>query len=108
MDQVRHAMFADDKFTKVLFLSFVLVALLLAAIGIYGVIFRSTTLQLAAIKFRKSRLSDKWIVTMAHQRQASQGHGLSVVGLSVTSRLFGKGRSERHPLSMIGHRLCFA
>ncbi len=37
MDQVRGEMLADDRFTMILFISFALVALLLASVGIYGV-----------------------------------------------------------------------
>jgi putative ABC transport system permease protein len=37
MDQVRDQVLANDRFTVILFASFAAVALLLAAIGIYGV-----------------------------------------------------------------------
>ena len=37
MDQVRDQVLANDRFTLILFVSFAVVALLLAAIGIYGV-----------------------------------------------------------------------
>jgi putative ABC transport system permease protein len=37
MDQVRDEMFANDRFTMVLFFCFAVIALLLASIGIYGV-----------------------------------------------------------------------
>jgi putative ABC transport system permease protein len=45
MDQVRNEMFADDRFTMILFLCFAVVALLLASIGIYGVMAFSVALR---------------------------------------------------------------
>jgi putative ABC transport system permease protein len=80
MDQVRNEMFADDRFTMILFLCFAVVALLLASIGIYGVMAFSVALRTRDMAVRMALGATRSHVVALVLRE---GLTLVVIGFSI-------------------------
>jgi putative ABC transport system permease protein len=84
MDQVRNEMFADDRFTMILFLCFAVVALLLASIGIYGVMAFSV-----ALRTRDMAVRIALGATRSHVVALVLGEGLTLAVLGSSIGLIG-------------------
>jgi putative ABC transport system permease protein len=117
MDQVRNEVLANDRFTVILFASFAAVALLLAAIGIYGVMAFSVAQRSHEIALR---------MALGSSRNRMIGHvvkeglllaciGLSIgllgayfVGRAMRAMLFGIGAIDVSAFGTVGVVLLFA
>jgi putative ABC transport system permease protein len=80
MDQVRDEALGEDRYTMVLFASFAAVALLLAAVGIYGLMAFAVAQRTQEIGLRLALGAGKLGVIWLILREASQ---LAVVGLGI-------------------------
>ena len=78
MDEVRHQSLAEDRYTMVLFASFAAVALLLAAVGIYGLMAFAVSQRTREIGLRLALGSGRYRVIWLMLREASL---LAVIGL---------------------------
>ena len=117
MDQVRDQVLANDRFTVILFASFAAVALLLAAIGIYGVMAFSVAQRSHEIALR---------MALGSSRNRMVGHvvkegfllaciGLGIgllgayfVGRAMKTMLFGVGAMDLSAFGTVGLVLLFA
>ena len=103
MDEVRSLVLADDRFTLVLFVSFAVVALLLAALGVYGVMSFSVAQRAHEIALRMALGANRGRVIAIIVREglvlASGGLALGLVGAyfvgrGMQSTLFGIGKID--------------
>ena len=97
LDQVRDDVLANDRFTVILFVSFAGVALLLAALGIYGVMSFSVAQRSHEIALRMALGSTRnGVVTLI----VREGVILALVGLGFGTgrRLLRRPRHAEHPL----------
>jgi ABC-type antimicrobial peptide transport system permease subunit len=117
MDQVRSQVLANDRFTLILFASFAAVALLLAAIGIYGVMAFSVAQRSHEIALR---------MALGSSRNRMVGHvvkegfllaciglvigllGAYFVGRAMRTMLFGVGAMDLSAFGTVGLVLLFA
>ena len=91
LDQVRDEMFADDKFTMILFACFAVVALLLAAVGIYGVMASSVALRSRDIAVRMALGAGRSQVLALVVREglwlASAGSLIGLIGAGIIAHV---------------------
>jgi putative ABC transport system permease protein len=103
MDQVKDESLAEDRFTMCLFASFAAVALLLAAVGIYGLMAYSVSQRTQEIGLRLALGAGKGRMTLLILREASLlaliglGIGLGgslLVGRTMQTTLYGVGAMD--------------
>jgi putative ABC transport system permease protein len=103
MDQVRDLVLANDRFTLILFVSFAVVALLLASLGVYGVMSFSVAQRSHEIALRMALGADRGRVVSLVVREgvalASIGLALGLIGAYFLGRgmqhtLFGVGKID--------------
>ncbi len=103
MDEVRDLVLSNDRFTLILFVSFAVVALLLAALGVYGVMSFSVAQRGHEIALRMALGADRYRVVALVVREglalASVGLllgfiGAYFVGRGMQSTLFGVGKID--------------
>jgi len=103
MEQVKNESLAEDRFTMRLFASFAAVALLLAAVGIYGLMAYSVSQRTQEIGLRLALGAGKGRVTLLILREASLlaliglGIGLGgsvLVGRTMRTTLYGVGAMD--------------
>lgn len=111
MDQVRDEVLANDRFTVILFASFAAVALLLAALGIYGVMAFSVAqrsheialrMALGATRNRVVGLVIREGVTLACIGLGLGLIGAYFVGRTMRSMLFGVGAMDYSAFTLVG------
>ena len=111
MDQVRDEVLANDRFTVILFVSFAVVALLLAALGIYGVMAFSVAQRSHEIALRmalgasRNRMVVMIVTRRRHAGQRWPGLGLIgayFVGRAMHSMLFGVGAMDFSAFATVG------
>jgi putative ABC transport system permease protein len=100
MEQIRSQVLGSDRFSMILLVSFGTVALLLATLGVYGVMSFSVAHRTSEIALRMALGADRadlvaWVV--------SQGISLAVVGLSLgLAGAYFVGRGMQHSLFGVG------
>ena len=103
MDQVKTELLAEDRYTMVLFASFAAVALLLAAVGIYGLMAYAVSQQTQEIGLRLALGAGKSRVILLILKEASLlatiglGIGLAgavLVGRTMRTTLYGVGAMD--------------
>ena len=100
MDEVRELVLSNDRFTLVLFVSFAAVALLLAALGVYGVMSFSVAQRSHEIALRMALGANRSRVVALIVRE-----GLALAGIGLTLGLVGAyfvGRGMQSTLYGIG------
>jgi putative ABC transport system permease protein len=114
MDQVRDDVLANDRFTAILFVSFAAVALLLAALGIYGVMAFSVAQRSHEIALRMALGATQARVVALVVREGVMlafvglGFGLVgayLVGRTMRSMLFGVGAMDFSAFGAVGFLL---
>jgi putative ABC transport system permease protein len=117
MDQVRDEVLANDRFTVILFVSFAAIALLLASVGIYGVMAFSVAQRSHEIAIRMalgaSRLRVVGMVVKEGVALACVGLGLGLIGAYLVGRLmrsalFGVGAMDFSAFGLVGLILLFS
>jgi putative ABC transport system permease protein len=117
MDQVRSRVLANDRFTLILFASFAAVALLLAAIGIYGVMAFSVAQRSHEIALRMALGSsrNRMVGHVVKEGFMLAGIGLVIglvgayfVGRGMRTMLFGVGAMDFSAFGIVGLVLLFA
>ena len=90
MDQVREASLGEDRYTMVLFTGFAAVALLLAAVGIYGLMAFAVTQRTQEIGLRLALGSGKrrviWLILKEASLLAAIGLGTGLAGSVLVGR----------------------
>ena len=103
LDQVKNESLAEDRFTMILFGGFAAVALLLAAVGIYGLMAYSVSQRTQEIGLRLALGSSKgrviWLVLQEASLLAAIGLGIGLVGSvfvgrTMRSALYGVGAMD--------------
>ncbi len=103
MEVIRDMVLSNDRFTFILFVSFALVALLLAALGVYGVMSFSVAQRAHEIALRMALGADRGRVVALIIREgltlAGIGLGLGLIGAyfvdrGMQSTLFGVGKMD--------------
>ncbi len=116
MDQVKDESLAEDRFTVVLFASFAAVALLLAAVGIYGLMAFAVSQRTPEIGLRLALGSGKgrviWLVLREASLLAVFGLGIGVagavlVGRAMRSTLYGVGALDLSVIVLVAIVLFF-
>jgi putative ABC transport system permease protein len=111
MDQVRDEVLANDRFTVILFASFAAVALLLATLGIYGVMAFSVAqrsheialrMALGATRNRVVAMVIREGVTLAFVGLGLGLIGAYFVGRTMRSMLFGVGAMDFSAFGLVG------
>jgi putative ABC transport system permease protein len=111
MEQVRHDVLSDDRFTLVLFACFAAIALLLAALGIYGVMTFSVAqraheialrMALGATRGRVVALVLREGVTLAAIGFALGLLGAYFIGRAMQSTLYGVSALDLSAFSIVG------
>jgi putative ABC transport system permease protein len=111
MDQVRTDVLAEDRFSVVLFASFAVVALLLAGVGIYGVMAFSVTQRSHEIALRMALGADRARVVGMIVREGVilAGIGLSLglissyfIGRAMRSMLYGVSPMDFSAFAIVG------
>jgi ABC-type antimicrobial peptide transport system permease subunit len=111
MDQVRDEVLANDRFTLILFSSFAAVALLLAALGIYGVMAFSVAQRSHEIALRMALGATRNRVVTLILREgvilAFAGLGLGLIGAyfvgrAMRSTLYGVGAMDVSAFGIVG------
>jgi putative ABC transport system permease protein len=117
MDEVRDLVLSNDRFTLILFVSFAVVALLLAALGVYGVMSFSVAQRGHEIALRMALGADRNRVVALVVREglalASVGLllgfiGAYFVGRGMQSTLFGVGKIDFSVFASVALLLLFA
>ena len=117
MDQVRDEVLANDRFTLILFSSFAAVALLLAALGIYGVMAFSVAQRSHEIALRMALGATRNRVVTLILREgvilAFAGLGLGLIGAyfvgrAMRSTLYGVGAMDVSAFGIVGAVLLVA
>ncbi len=111
MEEVRHDVLADDRFTLILFTCFAAVALLLAALGIYGVMAFSVAQRSHEIALRMALGATRnRVVTLILKEGiilACAGLGLGLIGAyfvgrAMRSTLYGVGAMDFSAFGVVG------
>jgi len=111
MEQVRDEVLASDRFTMILFASFAAIALLLSALGIYGVMAFSVAQRSQEIALRMalgaSRMQVLALVVKEGAALACIGSGLGLIGAyfagrAMQSALFGVGALDFSAFAAVG------
>ncbi len=117
MDEVRNLVLSDDRFTLTLFVTFAIVALLLAALGVYGVMSFSVAQRGHEIALRMALGADRTRVVALIVREgltlASIGIllgfiGACLVGRGMQSTLYGVGKIDLSVFAAVAFLLLFA
>jgi putative ABC transport system permease protein len=117
LDQVREDVLADDRFTVILFVSFAAVALLLAALGVYGVMSFSVAQRSHEIALRMALGADRTRVVALIVREgvilALVGLGFGLIGAyfvgrAMQSTLYGVGAMDFTAFGAVGAILVIA
>ena len=117
MDEVREEMFANDRFTMLLFICFAMVALLLASVGIYGVMAFSVAqrsqemairLALGATRSRVVTLIIKEGLILCLLGSALGLMGAFLMGRAMQSMLYGVGAMDFSAFSAAAFLLLIA
>ncbi len=117
MDEVRDLVLSNDRFTLILFVSFAIVALLLAALGVYGVMSFSVAQRAHEIALRMALGADRNRVVALIVREgmalASIGLGLGLIGAyfvgrAMQSTLYGVGKIDLSVFASVACLLHFA
>ncbi len=117
LDQVREDVLADDRFTVILFVSFAAVALLLAALGIYGVMSFSVAQRSHEIALRMALGANRSRVVALIVREgvilALVGLGFGLIGAyfvgrAMQSTLYGVGAMDFTAFGAVGAILVIA
>jgi putative ABC transport system permease protein len=111
MEQVHDEVLANDRFTVLLFASFAVVALLLAAVGIYGVMAFSVTQRSREMALRSALGASRYRVIALVVKEglmlACAGLGLGAIGAYFVGRamqsvLFGVGAIDYSAFGAVG------
>jgi putative ABC transport system permease protein len=117
MEEVRELVLSDDRFTLVLFVSFAAVALLLAALGVYGVMSFSVTQRSHEIALRMALGANRGrvIALVVREGLVLAGIGLTIgligayfVGRGMQSTLYGIGKLDLSVFASVALLLLFA
>jgi putative ABC transport system permease protein len=117
MEEVRDLVLSNDRFTLILFVSFAIVALLLAALGVYGVMSFSVAQRSHEIALRMALGADRNRVVALVVREgltlACIGLALGLVGAyfvgrGMQSTLFGVGKIDLSVFGLVALLLIFA
>jgi putative ABC transport system permease protein len=117
MDEVRELVLSNDRFTLVLFVSFAAVALLLAALGVYGVMSFSVAQRSHEIALRMALGANRGrvIALVVREGLVLAGIGLTVgligayfVGRGMQSTLYGIGKLDLSVFASVALLLLFA
>jgi putative ABC transport system permease protein len=117
MEEVRDLVLSNDRFTLILFVSFAAVALLLAAVGVYGVMSFSVTQRSHEIALRMALGANRGHVVSLIVREglvlAGIGLGLGLVGAyfvgrGMQSALFGVGKIDLSAFASVALLLLLA
>jgi len=101
MDQVKDESLGEDRYTMVLFASFAVVALLLAAVGIYGLMAFAVSQRTQEIGLRLALGAGRqrviWLILKEASLLAAVGLGIGFAGAALAGRtmrttLYGLGR----------------
>lgn len=91
MDQVKNESLGEDRYTTVLFVSFAVVALLLAAVGIYGLMTFAVAQRTQEIGLRlalgSGRLRVIWLILKEASLLAAVGLGIGLAGAALVGRM---------------------
>jgi putative ABC transport system permease protein len=111
LDQVKNESLAEDRFTMILFAGFAGVALLLAAVGIYGLMAYAVSQRTQEIGLRLALGSSKgrviWLVLQEASLLAAIGLGIGLVGSvfvgrTMRSELYGVGAMDFSVIMSVG------
>jgi len=111
MDQVREESLGEDRYTMVLFASFAVVALLLAAVGIYGLMAFAVAQRTNEIGLRlalgASKLNVVWLILKEASVLAAIGLGIgfggaALVGRTMRTTLYGVGAMDFSVIVSVG------
>jgi putative ABC transport system permease protein len=111
MDQVKTESLGEDRYTMVLFACFAAVALLLAAVGIYGLMAFAVTQRTNEIGLRlalgSSRLQVIWLILKEASLLAAIGLGIGLagsvlVGRTMQTTLYGVGAIDLSVIVSVG------
>jgi putative ABC transport system permease protein len=117
MEEVRDLVLSNDRFTLVLFVSFAAVALLLAALGVYGVMSFSVTQRSHEVALRMALGANRGrvIALVVREGLVLAGIGLTIgligayfVGRSMQSTLYGIGKLDLSVFASVALLLLFA
>jgi putative ABC transport system permease protein len=117
MDEVRELVLSNDRFTLVIFVSFATVALLLAALGVYGVMSFSVAQRSHEIALRMALGANRGrvIALVVREGLVLAGIGLTVgligayfVGRGMPSTLYGIGKLDLSVFASVALLLLFA
>jgi putative ABC transport system permease protein len=117
MEEVRELVLSDDRFTLILFVSFAAVALLLAALGVYGVMSFSVTQRSHEIALRMALGANRGrvIALVVREGLVLAGIGLTIgligayfVGRSMQTTLYGIGKLDLSVFTSVAVVLLFA
>jgi predicted permease len=111
LDQVKEESLGEDRYTMVLFASFAVVALLLAAVGIYGLMAFAVAQRTNEIGLRlalgATRVHVIWLILREASLLAALGLGIGLVGSVVVGRtmrstLYGVGAMDLSVIVSVG------
>jgi putative ABC transport system permease protein len=111
LDQVKEESLGEDRYTMVLFASFAVVALLLAAVGIYGLMAFAVAQRTNEIGLRlalgASRVNVIWLILKEASLLAAIGLGIGLagsvfVGRTMRSTLYGVGAMDFSVIVSVG------
>ena len=111
LDQVKEESLGEDRYTMVLFASFAVVALLLAAVGIYGLMAFAVAQRTNEIGLRlalgASRTNVIWLILKQASLLAAVGLGFGLagsvlVGRTMRSTLYGVGAMDFSVIVSVG------
>ena len=111
LDQVKEESLGEDRYTMVLFASFAVVALLLAAVGIYGLMAFAVTQRTNEIGLRlalgASRVNVIWLILKEASLLAGIGlviglAGSAMVGRTMRTTLYGVGTTDFSVILSVG------